>query len=142
MGKSRGVLRTGDECQDVSDEQCKCNGNGKIQSGGPFTKNKTGHRWNDHQQTDTDGDEASIVSYDTKVLSPDPANHSLVPHEKQPGDEKRDPDEATTECNLGAHPQEATTERNRPLHSITFVLDGPPIRNTCLNCYNASGPTR
>src|SRR5450759_953018 len=121
MGNSRGVVRPTDECQDVSDEQRKCNGNGKIQSGGPFTKNKTGHRWNDHQQTDTDGDEASIVSYDTKVLSPDPANHSLVPHEKQPGDEKRDPDEAARKRNLGEHPQETTTERRYTLRSSSFV---------------------
>src|SRR5659263_95732 len=142
MGESRGTLRTRDERQDVSDEESERNRNGKIQSGGPFTKNKTGHHRNEHQQTDADGNETSIVSYDTKVLSPDPANHRLAPHEEQPGNEKPKPDEATHKRNLCEHPQEATTERNHALHASPLVHDGHPFRNTRLNCSSASGATR
>src|SRR5450759_35566 len=141
MGKPRGSLCTRDERQGVSDEQCECSGNGKIQSGGPFTKNKTCHRRDEHQQTDTDGDEAGIVPYDAKVFFPDPANHRLAPHEKQPGDEKRDPDEAARKRNLGEHPQETTTERRYTLRSSSFVHDACPFPNTRLNCSSASGAT-
>src|SRR5450830_1337953 len=141
MGKSRSALRARDKCQDVSDEESERNRNGKIQSGGPLTKNKTRHHRDEHQQTDPDGDEAGIVPYDAKVFFPDPANHRLAPHEKQPGDEKRNPDEAARKRNLGEHPQETTTERNRALHASPFVHDGHPFRNTRLNCSSASGAT-
>src|SRR5664280_846355 len=142
MGKSRGALRATYECQSVSDEQCQGNRNSKIQSGGPFTKNKTCHHRDEHQQADADRDEAGIVPYDAKVLSPDPANHRLAPHEKQPGDEKRDPDEAARKRNLGEHPQETTTERRYTLRSSSFVHDTCPFPNTRLNCSSASGATR
>src|SRR5450830_1536954 len=142
MGESRGALRTRDERQDESDEQGEHNRNGKIQSRGPFTKNKTGHHRDEYQQTDADRHEAGVVPYDTEVLSPDPANHGLAPHEEQPGNEKPKPDEATHKRNLCEHPQEVTTERCHTLRSSPFLHDGHPFRNTRLNCSSASGDTR
>src|SRR5664279_85663 len=142
MGKSRGALRATYECQGVSDEQCQGNRNSKIQSGGPFTKNKTGHHRDEHQQADADRDEAGIVPYDAKVLSPDPANHRLTPHEEQPGDEKPDPDEAARKRDLCQHSQKVATERYYRLRSRSFVHDACPFPNTRLNCSSASGATR
>src|SRR5450830_654873 len=142
MGKSRGALCARDEHEDVSDKSCQYGGNSKIQSGDPFTKNKTGHHRNEHQQTDADGNEAGVVPYDTEVFSPDPANHGLAPHEEQPGDEKPSPDETTRKRNLSKHPQEVATERGRTLHASPFLHDRHLLPNTRLNCSSASGATR